>query len=282
MRLDQLRARIRTAQELGEIVHVLRGLSEARLRQARRTLGSFSRYADEASAALQRGLTLLPAPEASPTLAPGGRAALLVLGSEHGFVGELNERLVGAARAALAERPGATLLLGGTRLIRAAEEGQLASQVQLPLAATVQGCQRAARALSDSVAERLARGELGATLLVFPRRTGSRRWEVAREEVLPVRLDCARGCPPPAHHLPPGPLLARLVVEHVFARIAGAVAESFLSEQAARLTALDGAERGIDELLSGLRQRERAARQDLITTEILEVSAGATALEEGA
>jgi F-type H+-transporting ATPase subunit gamma len=283
VRLDELRARIYTAGELREIASTMRVLSETRLRQAQRSVGSAEAYADEVQHALERALALVGDGTQAP--ADGGapaprRAALVVLGSEHGFVGGLNERVAAAGLSARDAAPGALVLVGGSRFARTAHEHGLDGEAQAPLAATLGAIGRTARALTDLVADGLARGELATVTVVSARRRGATEWQVGSDVVFPVAPP-ARGGPAVSrllHHLPPRVLVARLVLEHVFARITAAVAEAFACEQAARVRALDATRRSLDGQLDELRQRERVARQEQVTSELLEVVAGAAAL----
>ena len=60
--------------------------------------------------------------------------------------------------------------------------------------------------------------------------------------------------------------------------IYSALVDSFCSEQNARVTAMDAANRNADELLASLTLQLNRERQAAITQEITEVSAGAKAL----
>jgi F-type H+-transporting ATPase subunit gamma len=280
VRLDELRARIRTASELHGIASTMRALSQTRLHQARRTQGNLLRYSNEMRRALDRSLALVGA-DASATLAggPGGRRALLVLGAEHGFVGALNEKVVEAAIGEAGK--GSTVFLAGSRLARVARDRGLASESRLRLATTVTGLERTARALTDLVATGLSRGELASVVVLGPRRHGSTDWEIAREAIFPLAPPVAAAATPrdpPLHYLPPRVLVVRLLGEFLFSRIAGAVAEAFLCEQAARVRAMTATCKNLDDKRAELERAERLARQELITSELLEVVAGAEAI----
>ncbi|HZV03208.1 MAG TPA: FoF1 ATP synthase subunit gamma [Planctomycetota bacterium] len=283
MRLDELRARIRTASELDGIVRTLRALSEMRLHQGRRMFGSFLRHANEVSRALSRGLALVPRGTVGSLAGESrGRRALFVLGSEHGFVGGLNERVADAALAAVREDPRAIVILAGSRLARTARDRGLASETQLRLATTVSGLERSARSLTDLVAARLARGELAAVAVLGPRRRGEADWEVASDPIFPLppavsaRVSAKE---PPLHYLPARTVVVRLIEEFMFSRMAGAVAEAFLSEQVARVRAMEATRKSLGEKLDELQRAERLARQEVITSDLLEVVSGAEALE---
>ena len=73
-------------------------------------------------------------------------------------------------------------------------------------------------------------------------------------------------------------LLARLIPLYVEASIYGALLEASASEHAARQRAMAAATENADELLKTLRRVMNRARQDTITTEIMEIVGGSEAL----
>ena len=73
-------------------------------------------------------------------------------------------------------------------------------------------------------------------------------------------------------------VLANLLREHVFVRIYRAITEAQASEHASRLSAMQSAEGGIRDHLAEMNAEYRMRRQEQITTELLDIVAGATAL----
>ena len=80
----------------------------------------------------------------------------------------------------------------------------------------------------------------------------------------------------------PQQILNELVPRFVNFQIWRALLESSAAEQGARMVAMDNATSNANELLRSLRLQYNRARQSAITTEILEIIAGANALEEAA
>jgi len=72
--------------------------------------------------------------------------------------------------------------------------------------------------------------------------------------------------------------LAGLVSESVFIGLYQAAADSFASEQASRLVAMDGATRNTEKMLQQLLDQERHERQGQITRQVLEQIAARFAL----
>lgn len=81
----------------------------------------------------------------------------------------------------------------------------------------------------------------------------------------------------------PGPraILDALVPRFLHYQVWRALLESNAAEQGARMVAMDNATSNAEELLEDLRLAYNRARQDAITTEILEITSGAEALESG-
>ncbi len=74
-------------------------------------------------------------------------------------------------------------------------------------------------------------------------------------------------------------ILDRLVPRFLYYQMWRAMLESNAAEQGARMVAMDNATSNAEELLEELRLKYNRARQDAITTEILEITSGAEALE---
>ncbi|HEX6395579.1 MAG TPA: F0F1 ATP synthase subunit gamma [Acidimicrobiales bacterium] len=78
----------------------------------------------------------------------------------------------------------------------------------------------------------------------------------------------------------PGEILDRLLPSWLVAEVLAALLESAASEQASRQRAMKAATDNADELIKNLRRVMNRARQDSITTEIMEIVGGAEALRQ--
>ncbi|NOS85754.1 MAG: ATP synthase F1 subunit gamma [Ignavibacteria bacterium] len=76
-------------------------------------------------------------------------------------------------------------------------------------------------------------------------------------------------------------IVTNLLPRHLNTQIWRILLESFASEQAARMTAMDSATTNANDLLNSLNLTYNRARQAKITTEILEIVGGAEALAKG-
>jgi hypothetical protein len=77
-------------------------------------------------------------------------------------------------------------------------------------------------------------------------------------------------------------LLEKLVADYVFALLTESAVEGLAAENAARFAAMDAAHDNVSKKLEQLRQDARQARQDEITTELLDRVTGAEALHNPA
>src|SRR3546814_20975548 len=79
----------------------------------------------------------------------------------------------------------------------------------------------------------------------------------------------------------PGEILSRLLPRYVEARLFAAMLDAAASEHASRQRAMKSATDNADELITKLSRVMNRARQDSITTEIMEIVGGAEALRSG-
>lgn len=271
----RLQARIATLRELRDLVRMMRGLAGARLQQAEEALGGIQRYAEIIEASIGRA-AVLASPDGIGDVAGGEvprNDVLIVVGSEHGFVGGFNDRLVDRARELVAD--GRKIGIIGRRVRTLAQERGLPVEWFFPMATHVGGVLSTTYRVADHLA-----GVATADVL-FGRHGRAGSWEIQLRPVLPLDpslLQAADEGPLPLHHLPPPLLLEYLAREYLFAEISRAVTESMAAENAVRLRVMESAGESIDDKVEGLTRQEQNLRQQEITTEMLDVVTGASAV----
>ena len=105
--------------------------------------------------------------------------------------------------------------------------------------------------------------------------------KIDRHSLLPIDLNrYARPVQthPPLTTLAPWALLERLASEYIYAQLCEAATHAFTAENEARMMAMASAKTNIETSLARLLQRGHQLRQEEITTEIVELAAGAEAL----
>ena len=115
--------------------------------------------------------------------------------------------------------------------------------------------------------------------VVYPHFVNLVSWEVRVTQVVPFSLDCERQG---SIALSEDPIdFWKYVMKRYVRRILHYVrAHTQISEHASRMAAMDQASKNAEELVTTLRLKWQRCRQALVTEELLEVTAGAVALED--
>jgi len=267
--------------ELLNVVGAMRSLAGMRLQEAHRALPGVRRYAQTMAEAIGGTLVLIPEAATGGSAAQGHRALVLCTG-EHGFVGGFNTRLLDTAETDLNAHD--VLFVLGSRGATLAQERGRTMAWTYPMATRLQSVPETIRHLTAELYRLIARGEVTRAEVLFARYRQSSSPTIERRRLFPLDLaSLVAGSArlPPLHNLPPAVLLEKLIVEYVFALLTEAATESLASENAARFSAMESAHDNVSKKLDQLRQEGRRARQDEITTELLDVVTGAEALQGG-
>jgi F-type H+-transporting ATPase subunit gamma len=213
--------------------------------------------------------TAEPAPEPDT----GEAETICIIGSEHGFVGDLNAELLAASDIPKSSR----IIVVGHRLQAAAVERGLTLAETLPMTTHVAGVPLLAR----KIAERIGTAT-HVRLLTSQRDASKAGIQPKVRQVLPVKLPApgTRSSSPPLSQLKPRELLTELAGEYLLAEINRALIESLAAENQIRLGVLTAANKNIADKLEELHRKERSLRQETITTELLDVVVGAEAVIE--
>jgi F-type H+-transporting ATPase subunit gamma len=280
-RLADIVAKIRDVHQLEAVVTAMRGIAASRAQKARSLLAGVEAYSEVVSRAIGEALSLLPADAA---LAPQRRRAkpgLILFCAEQGFAGAFSERVLEAAGPELGE---ATVFMVGTRgAIVAAEQGVEPAWSE-PMAAHADAIPSFANRLADDLYGYVADGTVAEVDLLYSRSATSSGIAVEHHSLLPIdfeRFGRPQQTQAPLIALAPDTLLERLAEEYVYAQLCTAALHAFAAENEARMIAMLAARSNIDSRLAGLQRRERQLRQEEITTEVVELAAGAEASKAG-
>jgi F-type H+-transporting ATPase subunit gamma len=290
--LETLGKRIATTEDLQSIVTTMKSLSAVSIRQYEQAVEALRDYSRTIELGLQAVLrsSAVAAEERRPA---DGRTLAVVFGSDHGLCGRFNREIVRHARENVAERQATTIgvhyLAAGARaadLLAAADETVL-EQYLLP--GSVAGLTETAYAILRTIDDRRQEETIARVLVYHNRRTARAPAEPHGLQLLP--LDPAwlgelatKPWPSPAlplFTLPPTDLYRALVRQQLFIGLFRAGAESAASEHAARLSAMQAAERNIEERMEEMNAAYRRKRQESITEELLDVVAGFEAMSTG-
>ncbi len=249
--------RITAVQGLRQVVHAIGALARAQLPLAESATGQAMLYLDAVDSILHR---LVGAPES----AEGDHQLFVVVGPERGFCGALAQRIVEQVP------PVGALGIVGRRLGEAAKlDPAIEPRVRFELggAVTHEDAEGVAVAIAEAV---LGLGHNGQVDVLYP---SSGRSDLHRSMLLPKSQQLAQRSLPETYS-PLDTVVRAAIAEAMTGRLALAAAEALRSEISARVVAAEQMTRACDDKLEGLRQDWRVARQEQITSELMEIVAG--------
>jgi F-type H+-transporting ATPase subunit gamma len=277
MSMQQTKQRREAVGTIHDIVSAMRAIAAGRIQGAQRALAAAARYEHvvlDALAALLDSTAHLPTPPATAR-----SRLLLVFTSEQPLCGTFNQDILAFAEhrwAELRQTGDVEVIAVGQRGLRQMLAHGIRPHAAEPAATSLQGLRDLVKRLAALIDHRYATGQIAALHVIY-NRYQSITEQVPTEELLlpldPSRLprSVSRRASPPQRYLPLPELLAGLISEYAFIRLYRSAADSFASEQARRLTAMDGATRNTEHLLKSLLDLERRERQDEITRQVLEL-----------
>src|SRR6478735_1249912 len=143
-----------------------------------------------------------------------------------------------------------------------------------------------AREIGQTVVDLYLAGEVDSVELVYTRFVSAGFQEVVLRPLVPLErelLSGGDGKPDPSAEgeASAGAVLETILPRYVEARVYAAMLNAAASEHAARQRAMKAATDNAEELITALSRVMNRARQDAITTEIMEIAGGAEALGSG-
>lgn len=288
--LESVRRRLGTIEDLGAVVRTMKALASVGMQQNEQAVRALARYADTVTLGL-RAVLLDAEPVEAAREAPGKAAGIVVFGTDHGMCGRFNDDVAAAAvefATPLRDAGGSVRVLAvGHRLEPLLAAGDLRAERTLPIPGTAPRITPAVRELLLGIDHWRDTG-VGRVVLAYNSAVSRGRSRPRTESLLPVdlgqwkapRAPAWPGRSRPGFSMTRAALLSALIRQHLFVTLFRACAESVASENAARLIAMQAAEKNLREREADLRAEFRRVRQDAITAELLDVIGGYEALRE--
>lgn len=273
-------AKISNVRQLEAVVTAMRGIAASRAQQARSLLAGIEAYSDVVARAMGEALALLPAGEAvQPTAGRQGRGLILFC-AEQGFAGSFSDRILDAAGQDLKKT---AVFILGTRGATIAGERGLPFVWSAPMATQAGAVALVANRIADALYAAVGDGRMTHVDILSPHFAPASGLQIVRRSLMP--LDLARfkqpiANLPPMTTLSPPELVESLAAEYVFAQLCDATMHAFAAENEARMLSMTAARTNIQGKIAELSRRGRQLRQEEITTEIIELAAGAEALSD--
>jgi F-type H+-transporting ATPase subunit gamma len=293
-----LRRRIKSVQSTKKITRAMELISASRIVKAQQKVAAARPYAEQITNVI-RNLSAAGAGGGQALLTPResvSTVGVIVLAADRGLAGGYNSAVIRLAEKALleAEAEGHSTQLFAVGRKAVSYFRYRGREVTAEFTGfTDSPSYEDARRIADEVVGRFEAGELDRVELAFTEfvSMGVQRATIGRfvpldtEALVEDEEPAAKKEGPQAdYEFEPGAeaILERLLPRYVESRLFSALLEAAASEHAARQRAMKSATDNAGDLITRLDRRMNRARQDSITTEIIEIASGAEALNQSA
>lgn len=287
--LKELKLRINSVKSTQKITKAKQMVAAAKLRKAQSAAEAARPYASRMAGVVASLASRIVVSESSPKLLAGtGKDAvhlLVVANSDRGLCGAFNSNIVKAARqkalALQAEGKKVAFYLIG-RKGRAVIRREFPNAIIGGFDTTT--VREAGYAEADAIAAELVAlydaGKFDVAHLFFSRFRSALLQEPTTQQIIPVPAPKSEVAADSVVEYEPEEeeILAALLPRYLKTQLFGALLENAASEQGASMTAMDNATRNAGDLISKLTIQYNRSRQAAITTELIEIIAGAEAL----
>jgi F-type H+-transporting ATPase subunit gamma len=293
-----LRRRIKSVQATKKITRAMELIAASRIAKAQQRVAAAVPYSEQITEVV-RDLSAAGGEASSPLLTPREnlrRSCYVVLVADRGLCGAYNSSVIRAAEGEVKQD-----VLRGLEysLVLVGRKAETYFRFRgYTIDATFGGFTDSptyddAKAIGQRVVEMYLAGEVDVVHLVYTRFVSAGFQEVVMRPLVPLErqiLTGGDGKPSGEPHTvaagyeyepDPTTILDTLVPRYVEARVWAALLNAAASEHAARQRAMKSATDNAEELIKNLSRVMNRARQDAITTEIMEIVGGAEALGGG-
>ncbi len=293
---ENLKRRIDSTEDLQSVVKTMKSLAAVNIRQYEKAVESLKEYSRAIDMAL--GIVLRHDPDTTVYARSSERKRIgaFVFGSDQGMCGSLNERVVSHAMETLrswgkggkgpADIP---VVCAGERASGILADAGIAPVETWELPGSVTSITPHVQEILLKIEQWREQKGVDHVMLFHARQESRAGYKPRTVRLLPVdarwlherRKQKWESRSLPFFTLPPDTLFSSLIREYLFMVVFRAYVESMASENAARLTAMQGAEKNIEELMEDLTGAYHRLRQMSITEELLDIVSGFEALEQG-
>ena len=287
--LKELKGRINSVKSTQKITKAKQMVAAAKLRKAQAAAEAARPYAERLSAVMASLASKVSGDGAPKLLAGNGsnqRHLLVVVNTDKGLCGGLNSNIVKEAKLQakklIAEGKDVSFYLVGKKG-RAPIKRDYANSIDKQFDTSVvknPGFEEA-EAIAAELIAMFDEGKFDVAHLVYPTFQSALVQDPTTAQLIPVPApegDAAGGDAVVEYEPDEEAILAELLPRYVKTQVFGALLEISASEQGASMTAMDNATRNAGDLINKLTIQYNRSRQAAITTELIEIIAGAEAL----
>jgi F-type H+-transporting ATPase subunit gamma len=284
----QLRRKIDSARNLQSVVRTMKAMAASSIIQYEQSVHALADY----YRTVKLGLSVcLQTTDTTPQMFTGPVEAstilAIVFGSDQGLVGRFNDVLVNHAIESLATLPAPSEIWAvGERVHSRLTDAGLSLQDHFTVPNSVKAITQLVGQILVQSEERRSQGKMSELYLFYNRPTSGSIYVPISQRLLPLDAQWQENLmelPWPTQNLPEAigsntGTLEAFIREYFFVSLFRACAESLASENASRLTAMQRADKNIEDLLTNLDGTFQRLRQSNIDEELFDVVAGFEAL----
>lgn len=289
--LKELKNRINSVKSTRKITQAMQMVAAAKLRRAQEAAEQARPYAEKMEAVLGRLTRASKESPTAPKLLSGTGSdethLLVVCTAERGLCGGFNSSIVKLARQKINELQGQSktvkiITVGkkGREQLRRDHSDKFVEHVDMSEVKRVKYAD--AQGVAHEALSRFDAGEFDVAHLFYSRFETVMSQIPTVRQIIPAEFEVEEGeedAGPPYEYEPSEEeILADLLPRGVAVQIFTALLENGASEQGARMSAMDAATRNAGEMIEKLNIEYNRSRQAAITTELIEIIAGAEAL----
>ena len=286
--LKELKGRIDSVKSTQKITKAKQMVAAAKLRKAQAAAEAARPYAERLEKVVASLATKVSGDSAPRLLAGTGKDQvhlLLVANGDKGLSGAFNANIVKAAvaraRALIAQGKTVKFYLVGRKgraVIARTFPGMIAAEFDTTGVRTPGFTE--AQAIAQDVSNRFFAGEFDVAHLFYSAFKSALAQIPTEQQIIPVAVPADAPASTAAVEYEPDEeaILADLLPRNITIQLFKALLENMASEQGASMTAMDNATRNAGDLIKRLTIEYNRSRQAAITTELVEIIAGAEAL----
>lgn len=276
--LIEIKRRIRSVESTRKITKAMNLVATSKLRKARKELNDSSEYCKLSKEILENLLSSLPDYYDSPFLSKKSEnldKLYIVMASDTGLCGGFNSNVANNLYELIGKKGDSKIIVVGSKgipYIKRYGFRTIKEYVEIPDIPTI----KEVRAIYDDILYMFKSGEVSEVNLVFTEFKSPIKQEVQIEKILPIEKESNDSV---EFLIEPDleEVLNSSLDIYLKSKIRRAMLHSKVSEQNARMVAMDGATRNANDILQALNIKYNRIRQTMITQEISEIVGGAEA-----
>jgi F-type H+-transporting ATPase subunit gamma len=284
--VKEMRTRIGSVKSTQKITKALQMVAAAKLRRSQQAAEAARPYAQRMSAMISNLAASVSGPSAPLLLAGTGkddRQLIVVATSDRGLAGAFNSSIVREARKKIASLTAAGKQVKIITIGRKARD-QLRRQYGAMIVESYEvGLKTPGMALVHPIAKKILdmyqAGEIDVVTLVYSSFKSVVTQTPTLKQLIPAEIEANKGLVPFYEYEPDEvAILTELLPQNISVQLLSAMLENQAGFFAAQMTAMDNATRNAGDLINALTIQMNRTRQAKITTELIEIIAGAAAV----